>query len=154
MVWAVFQSRCGFGPVRLDFVQDLFQSFAPPPLALRDQFRHGEPAPIEQRVQRRVFRIHAPILPGFPTELLHSAFSRYLEGMEVHFPPDIETRLQQLALANGKDAEQLVKDTVARMLEDQARFVAGVEKGIAAADRGELIDHEDVVKRINRLFEP
>jgi len=36
----------------------------------------------------------------------------YLEGMEVHFPPDIETRLQQVALASGKDAEQLVKDTI------------------------------------------
>jgi predicted transcriptional regulator len=59
-----------------------------------------------------------------------------------------------VALANGKDAEQLVKDTVVRMLENQARFVAGVEEGIAAADRGELINHEDVVKRINRLFEP
>ena len=74
--------------------------------------------------------------------------------MEVHFSPDIETRLQQVALANGKAPEQLVKDTVARMLENQARFVAGVEKGIAAADRGELIEHEDVVNRINRLFEP
>ncbi|HEY6342628.1 MAG TPA: hypothetical protein VIY49_14130 [Bryobacteraceae bacterium] len=74
--------------------------------------------------------------------------------MEVHFSPDIETQLRQVALANGKDAEQLVKDTVARMLESQARFVAGVERGIAAAERGELIDHEDVVKRINRLVEP
>jgi predicted transcriptional regulator len=74
--------------------------------------------------------------------------------MEVHFTPDIETRLQQVALANGKDAEQLVKDTVIRMLESQARFIAGIEKGIAAADRGELLDHEEVVKRINRLFEP
>ena len=72
--------------------------------------------------------------------------------MEVHFSPDIETRLQQVALANGKDAEQLVKDAVIRMLENQTRFVAGVEKGIAAADRGELIDHQDVVKRVNRLF--
>jgi len=38
----------------------------------------------------------------------------YLDGMEVHFSPDVETRLQQVALANGKDAEQLVKATVAR----------------------------------------
>jgi predicted transcriptional regulator len=74
--------------------------------------------------------------------------------MEVHFSPDVETRLQQIALASGKDAEQLVKDTVARMLENQARFVAGVQKGIAQADRGDLIDHDDVVRRINRLFEP
>jgi predicted transcriptional regulator len=74
--------------------------------------------------------------------------------MEVHFSPDVETRLQQVALANGKDAEQLVKDTVANMLESQARFVAGVQRGIAQADGGELIDHNDVVRRINRLFEP
>jgi len=72
--------------------------------------------------------------------------------MEVHFSPDIETRLQQGALANGKDAEQLVKDTVLRMLENQASFIAGVEKGIAAADHGELIEHQDVLKRVNRLF--
>lgn len=29
----------------------------------------------------------------------------YFEGMEVHFSPDVETQLQQVALANGKDAE-------------------------------------------------
>lgn len=74
--------------------------------------------------------------------------------MEVHFSPEVETRLQQVALASGKDAEQLVKDTVARMLENQSRFVAGVEKGIAQADHGDVIDHKDVVRRINRLFEP
>jgi predicted transcriptional regulator len=72
--------------------------------------------------------------------------------MEVHFSPDIETRLQQVASANGKDAEQLVKDTVARMLENEARFVAGVQKGIAQADRGELVEHKDVLNRIDRLL--
>ena len=77
----------------------------------------------------------------------------YLGDMEVHFSPDVEERLQQVALASGKDAEQLVKDTIARMLENQARFVAGVQKGIAQADRGELIDHDDVVRRVNRLLE-
>jgi len=81
-------------------------------------------------------------------------FFAYGGAMEVHFSPEVETRLQQVALASGKDAEQLVKDTVARMLENQSRFVAGVEKGIAQADRGDVIDHKDVVKRINRLFEP
>ncbi len=74
--------------------------------------------------------------------------------MEVHFAPDVESRLQQVAYANGKDAEQLVKDTVARMLERQDLFVAGVNEGIAQADRGELIDHDDVSNRITRLLEP
>jgi predicted transcriptional regulator len=78
----------------------------------------------------------------------------YLEGMEVHFSPDVETRLQQVASANGKDAEQLVKDTVARMLDDQTRFTAGVKRGIAQADRGEFIEHKDVLDRIDRLLHP
>jgi predicted transcriptional regulator len=75
-----------------------------------------------------------------------------LKGVEVHFSPDVETRLQQLAFANGKDAEQLVKDTVARMLENQARFTAGVQKGIEQADRGEFVEHKDVLNRLDRLF--
>ncbi len=77
----------------------------------------------------------------------------YLEGMEVHFSPDVETRLQQVALANGKDAEQLVRETVTRMLENQTRFIAGVQKGIEQADRGEFVEHRDVVSRIDRLFQ-
>jgi len=81
-----------------------------------------------------------------------SRFSRTLKGMEVHFSPDVETQLQQVADANGKNAEQLVKDTVARMLENQARFIAGVQRGIEQADRGELVEHKDVVNRIDRLF--
>ncbi len=84
--------------------------------------------------------------------LPHCWFSRTLKGMEVHFSPDVETRLQQVASANGKDAEQLVKDTVARMLEDQARFIAGVQRGIEQADRGELAEHKDLLRRIDRLF--
>jgi predicted transcriptional regulator len=72
--------------------------------------------------------------------------------MEVHFSPDVETRLQQVASANGRDAEQLVRDTVARMLDNQASFIAGVHRGIAQADRGEFFEHKDVLDRIDRLF--
>lgn len=74
--------------------------------------------------------------------------------MEVHFAPDVESRLQQVAQAIGKDAEQLVKDTVAHMLERQAAFVVGVNNGIAQADRGELVDHDEVANRITRLLAP
>jgi predicted transcriptional regulator len=87
----------------------------------------------------------------FPV-LLDFRLSHILKGMEVHFSPEVEMRLQQMAIANGKDAEQLVKDTVARMLENQARFIAGVQKGIEQADRGELIEYQDVLNRIDRLF--
>jgi predicted transcriptional regulator len=72
--------------------------------------------------------------------------------MEVQFPPDVETRLQQVASANGKNAEQLVRDAVARMLEDQARFIAGVQRGIEQAGRGEFVEHQEVVNRIGKLL--
>ena len=59
----------------------------------------------------------------------------------MHFSPDVEARLQQVASANGKDAEQLVKETVNRMLENRASFVAGVQRGIEQANRGEFVEH-------------
>jgi len=73
--------------------------------------------------------------------------------MEVHFTPEQEAQLSQIANHNGTAPEQLVKDAVNRMLENQARFIAGVQNGIAAADRGDLIEHDEVKNRINRLFQ-
>ncbi len=67
--------------------------------------------------------------------------------MEIHFSAEVETQLQQVASANGKDAEQLVKDTIARMLENQASFIAGVQRGIEQADRGEFVGHKEVLSK-------
>ncbi|HWE53321.1 MAG TPA: hypothetical protein VG273_26245 [Bryobacteraceae bacterium] len=72
--------------------------------------------------------------------------------MEVHFAPDTEAQLNQLAASQGKAAEQVVEETVARVLRQQAKFIDRVNRGIAAADRGDLIDHAEVVERIDRLF--
>ena len=54
--------------------------------------------------------------------------------MEVHFAPDTEAQLKQFAASKGKAAAQVVEETVARMLERQAQFIEGVNRGIAAAD--------------------
>jgi hypothetical protein len=59
-----------------------------------------------------------------------------------------------VAVANGKDAEQLVKDTVARMLENQARFIAGVQRGIEQADRGEFVEHQEVLRAEPEMLYP
>ena len=39
-----------------------------------------------------------------------------------------------------------------RYLEDEVRFFEAVQKGIASADRGDLIDHDEVVDRIEKRF--
>ena len=56
--------------------------------------------------------------------------------MEVQFEPDVQAQLNQFAASQGKAAAQVVEETVARMLQRQAQFIEGVNRGIAAADRG------------------
>jgi len=63
-----------------------------------------------------------------------------------------EARLSQIANHNGVDPAQLLIDAATRLVEDDSRFLAGVERGIEQADRGELIPHEDVKARIERLL--
>jgi len=74
--------------------------------------------------------------------------------LEVHFTPEQEARLSQVASQAGTDVEHLVKDAALRLLEQDARFRAAVRKGIEQADRGELIEEEEMDARIGRLLEP
>ena len=59
--------------------------------------------------------------------------------MEVHFTPEQEAQLSQIATNAGTDAERLVKDAALRLLEEDAHFRAAVREGIEQADRGEFI---------------
>ena len=38
-------------------------------------------------------------------------------------------------------------------LENQARFIAGVRQGIEQADRGEFLEHDEVLRRIDQLLQ-
>ena len=64
--------------------------------------------------------------------------------MEVHFTSEQEAQLAQIAIISGTGAEQLVQAAALRLLEEDARFRAGVRKGIAQADRGEFIEEEEM----------
>ena len=72
--------------------------------------------------------------------------------MEVRLSPDKEARLQEIATRLGKNAALIVEEAVDRMLEYDERFVAAVEEGRASARRGELLEHEDVVERIDKIL--
>ena len=74
--------------------------------------------------------------------------------MEVHFTSEQEAQLSRMASKVGTDPERLVKDVLVRYLDDEARFLAAVEKGIAAAERGEFIEEEEMDARIERMFKP
>ena len=72
--------------------------------------------------------------------------------MEVHFTPEQEARLSQIASHAGTDTERLVKDAVVRLLDQAARFRAAVRDGVAQADRGEFIEEEEMDARIERML--
>jgi predicted transcriptional regulator len=72
--------------------------------------------------------------------------------MEVHFTPEQEAQLSQLAAHAGTDTEHLVKDAALRLVEEDAKFRADVREGIAAADRGEFVEHEEVWASVEKIL--
>ncbi len=74
--------------------------------------------------------------------------------MEVRFTPEEEAKLVRIATEEGVDPAKLVKDAALRLLDDDARFRAGVRKGIEQADRGEFIEEEEMDARVKRMFRP
>ncbi len=72
--------------------------------------------------------------------------------MEVHFTPEQEAQLAQVAAKAGTDAERLVKDAALRLLEEAVRFPAAVREGIAQADRGEFIEEKEMDARLEQML--
>jgi predicted transcriptional regulator len=72
--------------------------------------------------------------------------------MEVHFTPEQEAQLTQIATSAGTDAERLVMEAALRLLDEDACFRAAVRDGIAQADRGELIEEEEMDIRFEQML--
>jgi predicted transcriptional regulator len=72
--------------------------------------------------------------------------------MEVDLTPDLEARLNQSAAEQGRDARSLVREALERFLDHDEWFAREVEKGLAAADRGELSEHADIGKLIDQRY--
>jgi predicted transcriptional regulator len=72
--------------------------------------------------------------------------------MEVRLNPELQAKLTRLATQQGRDSESLVVEAVERMVSYDEWFLQEVEKGIAAADRGEVVGHDDVKKQIDRRY--
>jgi predicted transcriptional regulator len=75
-----------------------------------------------------------------------------MDGMEVHLSPEIQAKLNRIAAQQGRNTESLVHEAVERLVDYDEWFVGEVKKGLAAADRGEFINHEDVGKTIGSRY--
>ncbi len=72
--------------------------------------------------------------------------------MELNLRPALQAKLAVLAAEQGCGAEALIEKAVERLVSYDTWFLAEVEKGLAEAERGELIDHEDVLKMIEQRY--
>ena len=72
--------------------------------------------------------------------------------MEVHLALEKEARLNQLATRIGKDTAEVVEEAVDRLLEYDANFVEAIKEGRASARRGDSLEHDEIVRGIERMF--
>ncbi|HEX4784090.1 MAG TPA: hypothetical protein VH350_07080 [Candidatus Sulfotelmatobacter sp.] len=73
--------------------------------------------------------------------------------MEVHFTPEQQAQLSEIASQAGTDPEHLVKNAALRLLERDARYRDAVSRGLKQADRGEFVDEAEMEARIDRMLQ-
>jgi predicted transcriptional regulator len=77
---------------------------------------------------------------------------RYTDGMEIHLVPEVEDKLNRIAARAGRGADQVIQDLVESYVNHDEWFKQEVRKGVASLDRGEFIEHDEVVSQIERIF--
>jgi predicted transcriptional regulator len=72
--------------------------------------------------------------------------------MEVRLNPDVQAKLSRLADASGSDAEILAREAIQRFVDYDEWFIREVEKGVAQIDRDQVLSHEEIGTRLERLL--
>ena len=72
--------------------------------------------------------------------------------MDVPLNPDLQAKLIRLAAHQGRASEVLVVEAVERLVNCDEWFLREVEKGLAAADRGEFVDQSHLSKPIDERY--
>lgn len=72
--------------------------------------------------------------------------------MEIRLSPELQAKLDRIAAQQGRDTESLVHEAVERLIGYDEWFIREVEKGLAQIERGEVLEHEDVGARLEKLI--
>lgn len=75
------------------------------------------------------------------------------EAFTVRTEPDIVHKLDQMAGSLDRSRNYLVNQALKEYLQHHAWQIEKVTQGIAAADRGELVDHDDMMRELEELIE-
>ena len=72
--------------------------------------------------------------------------------MEVRLSPELQAKLDRVAEQQGRDTQSLVHEAVERLVGYDEWFIREVEKGLAQIERGEVLGHEEVGARLDKLL--
>jgi len=74
------------------------------------------------------------------------------EAFTVRTEPDIVHQLDSMAESLDRSRNYLVNQAIKEYLEAHAWQIEKITQGIAAADRGELVDHNQVMQEMDDLI--
>jgi predicted transcriptional regulator len=87
-------------------------------------------------------------LSGWLTDLQRS----YADSMDLQVPSEIAAKLVRLAEQTGRTADQVALDLLRDSVEHNEWFRSEVEKDRVSARDETLLDHQEVVTRINTRY--
>ncbi|MGA2740434.1 MAG: hypothetical protein ABSG65_23730 [Bryobacteraceae bacterium] len=90
--------------------------------------------------------------PEANAPLTQVAATTTLQATEVHFTLSRKPSSCRLPITVAPTLNNLVKDAALRLLHDDARFRRGVQRGIAAAERGEFVEHAEVWSNVEKIL--
>jgi predicted transcriptional regulator len=76
----------------------------------------------------------------------------YAGRMNLQVPPELEAKLTRLAAETGRTAAQVAIDLLVSSVDHDEWFRGEVEKGRASAREGRLLEHDDVVARMDQRY--
>ena len=72
--------------------------------------------------------------------------------MEISLTPELEAKLNQIALQTGKEPDQIVRELVASHFDHDEWFRQEVARGLASLDSGKSVSHEEVRRQMERIL--
>jgi len=74
--------------------------------------------------------------------------------MEIRLQPEKEAQLAQIAAQRGLRTDELAQQVLSHYLDDDKHFIEAVNVGLAAAERGEFVEQEEVGKKLKQILRP
>ena len=75
------------------------------------------------------------------------------KSITIRTEPDIVEKLSVLAKSMERSRNWVIEDALKQYIEQQARYVEGVEQAITSLERGEGIAHEDLMAEMDALID-